>query len=153
MSKKDKKGGRPNKYYTHIEPRLDDIRKLCLTMTDKQIAQIMGVGWSTFKHYKSIHKDLQDAIKRGRDDLVTELKSTLIKKAKGYMYEETETIYEHGKEVKKVVKSKYAQPDTGASHLLLKNYDKENWANDPQMLAIRKEELELRKQQIENNDW
>lgn len=34
-----------------------------------------------------------------------------------------------------------------------KNYDKENWANDPQMLDIRKKELELRERQIENSEW
>ena len=40
-----------------------------------------------------------------------------------------------------------------AINLALKNYDPENWANDPQMLQIRKKELELRKRQVEANEW
>ena len=55
--------------------------------------------------------------------------------------------------VKTEVAHKHAHPDVAALNLALKNYDKENWANDPQMLDIRKKELELRERQIENSEW
>lgn len=145
--------GRPNKYYTHVLPNLDKIEQLALTMSEEQIAKTLGIGYTSWKKYKNIYPTINDRIKKGRTQLVAELKSTLIQKARGFMYEETETIYEHGREVKKVVKNKYAQPDTGATHLLLKNYDKENWTNDPQALQLKREELELKKQQIEANSW
>ena len=48
---------------------------------------------------------------------------------------------------------KHASPDVAAINLELKNYDPENWANDPQMLQIRKKELELRERQVEANEW
>ena len=55
--------------------------------------------------------------------------------------------------VKTEVAHKHAHPDVAAINLALKNYDKEDWANDPQMLEIKKKELELRERQIENNEW
>ena len=48
---------------------------------------------------------------------------------------------------------KEVAPDVAAINLALKNWDKENWSNDPQALEVRKEELKLRKKQIENNEW
>ena len=44
-------------------------------------------------------------------------------------------------------------PDVAALNLALKNYDPDNWANDPQMLKIREKELKLREKQVENNTW
>ena len=117
-----------------------------------------------------------ESIKRGRTDLVSDLKSALIRKAKGYEYTETkitkqkaelpdlmkQALIEAGfkKEdlervdlVKTEISRKKASPDVAAINLLLKNYDKENWANDPQMLQIRQEELRLREKQVESNTW
>ena len=55
--------------------------------------------------------------------------------------------------VKVEVAHKKMAPDVAAINLALKNYDREDWANDPQMLDIRKKELELKERQIENNEW
>ena len=55
--------------------------------------------------------------------------------------------------VKTEIDRKHALPDVAALNLALKNYDKDDWANDPQTLELKKEELELRKKQIESNLW
>ena len=47
---------------------------------------------------------------------------------------------------------KQMPPDVAALNLALKNYDKDNWANDPQMLEIRKRELKIMEHKAEN-DW
>ena len=48
---------------------------------------------------------------------------------------------------------KYAQPDTGAAHLLLKNLDP-NWHNDDaETLDIKKKQVELQKQKLEQDNW
>ena len=153
--------GRKSKYETHVKPYLPEIEKWCNTMTEAQICKRLGVGKS---------------IKRGRTDLVSDLKSALIRKAKGYEYTETkitrqkaelpdlmkQALIEAGfkKEelervdlVKTEISRKKASPDVAEINLLLKNYDKENWANDPQMLQIRQEELRLREKQVESNTW
>ena len=145
--------GRPNKYLTNIQPRLDEIQKLCLTMTEKQIAEYMGVGYSSWCDYKNKYSELSDALKKGRETLVNELKSTLIKKAKGFQYSEKKTIKEHGVIVREEEYIRSSLPDVAALNLLLKNYDKENWSNDPQMLKLREKELELKERQIEANEW
>lgn len=145
--------GRPNKYYTHIQPRLAEIEKLALTMTEKQIAQYLGVGYSSWCDYKNKYSELSDSIKKGRETLVYELKSTLIRKAKGFQYSEKKIIKERGEVVREEEYIRSSLPDVAALNLLLKNYDKDNWSNDPQILELRKKELELRERQVEANEW
>lgn len=145
--------GRPNKYEQYVAPQLDKIEKMALVMTEEQIAKTLGVGYATFRRYKAEHEQLRTALKRGRKDLVYDLKSALIKKAMGYSYTEVTLIKENGVVVREETKLKQTAPDVAAINLLLKNYDREDWANDPQMIAIRKKELELRERQLEMNEW
>lgn len=147
------KVGRKSKYHTHVEPYLEKIAEWSRTMTEQQIAKKLGVSYRSFSDYKTQNPPLFQAIKNGRSDLVIELKSKLIEKAMGYEYTETETTTEYGEVTKVVEKKKKAAPDVAALNLLLKNYDKENWANDPQTLELRKKELELRERQVEANEW
>lgn len=145
--------GQPNKYYTHVEPYLDKIKEMTQNMTEKQIAQTLGVAYSSFRTYKKEHPALVDALKKGRAELVMELKSTLIQKARGFNYEEKKQVIEHGVVVREEIYTKAATPDVAALNLLLKNYDKDNWANDPQALELRKQELELQKLKLEDANW
>ena len=145
-------------------------------LTEQQIAEQLGVGYSTFIDYKSRFPELEEALKKGVQNLVADLRSALIKKAKGYDYTETKETTERVKWppelytafidagftpqqigearlVKTEVAHKFMAPDVAAINLALKNYDKDNWANDPQALELKKKELELKEQQIENNSW
>lgn len=145
--------GRPNKYEKNVKPRLDEIAKLCLTMTEKQIAEYLGVGYSSWNDYKNKYSELSETLKKGREALVNELKSTLIRKAKGFSYTEKKTVKEGGVVVKEEIYEKASLPDVAALNLLLKNYDADNWANDPQMIKLREKELELQEKRIEQNEW
>lgn len=170
------KRGRKSKYETHVKPFFPAILEMCQTMTEQQIAASLGVAYSTFMAYKNEFPELTEVLKKGRQNLVAELKSALLKKAKGFEYTETKEVSEHVKWpeemydtllnagltseqisqariVKTEIMHKQHAPDVAAINLALKNYDPENWANDPQMLKIRKEELELRKKQIEDSEW
>ena len=171
-----KKRGRKGLYETHVKPYFSEIMEWCRTMTEQQIAEKLGIGASTFAYYKVEYPELAEVLKKGKIDLVTELRGALIKRAKGYQYTETKTTIENVKwpeelyaelleagftpeqiASSRLVKTEKAvkemAPDVAALNLALKNYDKENWANDPQMLKIREKELELREKQIENNSW
>ena len=171
-----RKRGKPRKYDDYVKPYLPLISEWCRTMTEQQIAKKLGIAYSTFNQYKVDYPEVREALKNGRQNLVIELRSALIKKAKGYGYTETkettervkwpETMYaalldagftreqiESSRLVKTEVSHKETAPDVAAINLLLKNYDKENWANDPQALKLREKELELRERQIENNEW
>ena len=145
--------GRPNKYETHVKPYLEEIKKWCQTMTEKQIARKLGIAYSSWCLYKNDYSELSETIKKGRQSLVVELKSTLIERAKGFQYTEKKVIKEGGEVVREEIYTKSSLPDVAALNLLLKNYDRENWANDPQTLELKKKELELRERQIENNEW
>ena len=145
--------GRPSKYKTYVEPYLDDIEKMALDMTEEQIAETLHVSYSTFREYKRQYPALNDKLNSGRRDLVLELKGLLIKKARGYNYDEEEILEDGMGNVKSVKKYKrYAKPDTGAIHLLLKNYDK-SWSDNPKLLEIKREEVELKRQVVEFNTW
>ena len=150
--------GRKGKYETHVKPHLKDIPKWYETMTEGQIARKLGIAPSTFENYKLQYPELVDCLQQGKELLVDELKDTLRKKAKGYYYTETKQSYlkdENGNVtglVKVEETEKYAQPDTGAIHLLLKNLD-DDWRNDDKpTMKLKQEQLEIAKQKAEN-DW
>lgn len=148
--------GRKGRYETHVQPFLNDIAEWYGLINEDQIAKKLGISVASFEKYKNEHPELRDALKKGKEDLIEELKTTLKKKAKGFYYEETKTYIkqENGKEVKTVEKhKKYAQPDTGAIHLLLKNLD-DTWRNDDKATQdLKKEKLELDRQKAENENW
>lgn len=152
------KKGRPNKYITNVEPYLDKIEEMASYMTEEQIAEALGVSYSSFRSYKEQYSALVGSLKKGRKNLVIDLKSTLIKKAKGFNYVEKKAINLRTEEgeyitVKEEVYTKYAQPDVAAANLLLKNYDREFWRNDPAEDERKNKELELKEKKIESEDW
>lgn len=147
--------GRNNKYQTHVRPFLKDIPEWYETLTEAQIARKLGVSVASFENYKNQYEELREALKNGRETLVEDLKASLKMKARGFHYTETKTVIrkEGGKDVKIIEKyEKYAVPDTGAIHLLLKNLDP-TWRNDDaETMALKREKLELDKQKSES-DW
>ena len=145
------KMGRKNKYYTHIKPHLKEIPEMLQDMTEEQVAKKLGVAYSSWNKYKLEFKELSEVIKKGNTSLVGELKSVLKKRAKGFQYEERKIIKEHGVVVREEIHVKSALPDVASINLLLKNYDRDFWSNDPQMIELRKKELELREKKLE--EW
>lgn len=148
--------GRKSKYETHVKPNLEQIKEWYLELDEKQIAEKLGIAVSSWDNYKNRYPELRNALKDAKQGLVRELKASLKKKAKGFYYEETKTYIkeEGGKSIKVVEKyKKYAQPDTGALHLLLKNLDP-SWTNDDKTtIELKKRQLDLTQQKIEQNEW
>ena len=124
--------------------------------SEANIAARFGITRQTFWKYKNENGDIFNAIKKGRTNLVEELKGTLAKKAKGFHYTETKKI------IRKIGDKKfttieeyerYSPPDTGAIHLLLKNLD-ETWTNDDKpTMELKKQKIELDKQKAESENW
>ena len=168
-----KKRGRKNRYETHVIPFFNQIEEwLSNGATERQIAEKLGIGYSTFNGYKANYIELAELLKKGRRNLVSDLRGALIKRAMGFDYTESKVVREQvelpdnirnfllennftaeeidrAELVKTEIAQKHALPDVAALNLALKNYDKDDWANDPQLLAIRKKELELK----ENMQW
>lgn len=147
-----KPSGRPSNYKEKVATRFEDIRKMALTMTEKQIAKTLGVGYSTWCEYKIKYPELQENLKKGRESLVLELKSALIQKAKGFNYTEKKIIKENGVVVREEEYTKFALPDVAALNLLLKNYD-EQWRNDPAEYELKKRAIEVQEKKLEQNEF
>lgn len=148
--------GRKNRYESHVQPYLEQIAEWYQLLNERQIAKRLGISTTSFEKYKNEYPELLEALKNGRDKLVEDLKQTLKKKAQGFYFEETKTYIkdENGKETKIVEKYKrYAQPDTGAIHLLLKNLD-DSWRNDDKTTVdLKQQKMDLEKQKAEDNNW
>lgn len=148
--------GRKSRYETHVEPYLGDIRKWYQILNEGEIARKLGIGITSFEKYKREHPELREALREGRFELVEDLKLTLKKKAKGFSYTEKERIIQDVDGKKTTIvreREKYAPPDTGAIHLLLKNLD-DSWRNDDKpTMDLRREKLENDKKRAENADW
>lgn len=129
---KKKKAGRNSLYDTHIAPYLDEIEKLVAAgYTEVSIAKRLGVCETTFVSYKKQHKELADAIRRGRADIETLVNGALIKKAIGFYDDE----------------GKYHEPDYKSIIMLKRNYRTGEWTEiDPDEKKYRERELNLKEQ-------
>ena len=147
---------RASKYETYVKPHLEDIRKWVLDLNERQIAEKLGITQQSLEKYKKEHPELKEALIQGRKDLVIDLKDSLRRKARGFYYTETKTTIkdDNGKKVEVIEKhEKYAQPDTGAIHLLLKNLDEE-WHNDDTFqMEMKRLQAELDRDRLEAQKW
>ena len=151
-----------SKYETHVKPYLKEIKEWIKSLNEEEIAtKKLGVSVRSFTDYKKNNPELRQALIERKQNLAFELKETLRKKAKGYYYEETKITKIHNPDneaepewIEKIeVNRKYAQPDTGAAHLLLKNIDP-NWRNDDApTMELKKKQIELQKQKLEQDNW
>ena len=143
-------------YETEVKPYLSDIEEWAGLLTDTQIAARLGIHRETFRRYQKAHPEIQEAMARGRKTLVQTLKETLKKKAVGFEYKETKTVYRDvdGKQTKMVEEyRRYSPPDTGAIHLLLKNLD-DTWRNDDrETMDLKMQKLELDRKKAEEANW
>lgn len=149
--------GRKNKFETHVKPHLGEIPKWYETMTEGQIAKKLGIAPSTFELYKTKYPELVESLCQGKEILADDLKDSLRKKAKGYYYTETKRTFienESGEQIGSVKveqTEKYAAPDTGAIHLLLKNID-DHWRNDDKVTVdLKRKKIELDEQKMEES--
>ena len=147
---------RNNKYLTHVQPRLKEVSEMYQFATETQIAKMLGISLRSFENYKAKYPELKEALNAGKQALIVELKSALKKKALGFEYKEQKRqITEVDGERRVVIEeyTRYAQPDTGAIHLLLKNLDPE-WRNDDKTTVdLKREKLRMEQEKQENNNW
>lgn len=153
-------GGRPSAYDSKIKPFFDKIVEWRENgATERDIAKQLGIAWSTFKKYKSSNEEFSAILKKGEILMIQKLRGALMKKAMGYQYIETKKIYKRNDtsgqmevvSIEETVKTAHA--DVAALNLALKNYDPDNWSNDPQADKFRREELELKKKALEEKIW
>ena len=132
-----------------LDKRLSEIKELVSKAVPQiEIAKILGMSEKTMYKLKNRHPKMNQAFVFGNDDLKYTLIDTLIKKAVGYEYEETQTTIEETKTgtKKKIVKyKKKAQPDMNAvRYLLIIKFGREY--ND------KKEEIDAMYERLKNRE-
>lgn len=150
--------GRKCKYDEYVKPHLKKIREWKkVGATDKQICQQLGISQAVFYEYQKKYKEFQEALKKGKIELVMDLRGELarisfkhtLETKKQYIKQDAET---GAKTQYTEITTREVDGDVAAINLLLKNLD-EDWSNDPQNLALRKQEFELRKAIAEANNF
>jgi transcriptional regulator with XRE-family HTH domain len=126
-------------------------------LNQKEIAKRLGISKTSMEKYKIDHPDFASLLKRGRTDQVKEVANALYKSATGYYYTVDEVhkvkLPEGGESLQVLQVQKFKGPDTAAMCFFLKNKDRKNWSDQPQIVEIRREELELRKQAADFKEW
>ena len=156
-----------------VESTIEDNLKLIESMaekgcTDKEIAEKIGVSYSTFKKYKTENKALKDLMAECKNKKNEEVEQALFNNCIGYHYKEDVAIkvkYQEkdcidGKEVvlnkeriDVVTVERYQNPDLNAQKYWLNNQKKSKWSDDPnkvnndkKLTKLKEKELEIKKE-------
>lgn len=147
-----KKTGCASEYANKVLPYLEDIARYARCgVTEGQLCEYYGVGKTSWAKYKKENPELAETLYKAKQEFKTELVNNAYKVAMGYSYieETTEEIKDKngavvGQKTKRY--ERYAKPDAGMIQFLLINRFTDDFARDPQIVALRKKALELAEQ-------
>ncbi|OAW21629.1 helix-turn-helix domain-containing protein, partial [Staphylococcus epidermidis] len=92
-------------------------------LSNKQIAQNMGIHQATFYKWQNKYSEIYDTIKKGKEVVDYEVENTLLKCALGFEYEETK-VNSDGTTIKYI---KHVKPNVTAIIFWLKNRKPNEW--------------------------
>jgi hypothetical protein len=129
--------------------------------TDKEIAEKIGIGYSTFKRYKAQNSELKQIIAQGKDKKNQSVEQALYKCCIGYSYYEevptkvkSEVLADDGQtiltqeDVKISKVKKYKGPDLAAQKYWLNNKEKAKWKEDPHAVDNAKKLTKLKEKEV-----
>lgn len=159
-SKKAKTRGRKCKYDDQVKPRLAWINEQVRNgITEKVIAQELGITEVTLNNYKNKYPELKEALSKNKGaDVLQKLINSGIESACGkWVEEETITIERDadGNETQKCVRSKkYIPPNPALNQYYTKHFGRdEGFTGDPLALELKKEKLDFEKAVQSVRDW
>ena len=147
--KMSQKRGVEELYATKILPYLSDIERYASCgVLEGQLAAYYHVGKTSWAKYKKEHPEFAETLNRAIVKARTALINRSFEVAMGYDYTETVTVTTRdkaGKETgsKTTVRKCHAKADAGMLQFLLINRIPEDFARDPQAIALRRRALEL----------
>lgn len=156
--------GRKSKYETHVKPFFSKISVMLDNgASEEQVAGALGISYAAFNNYKVKYPELDELCHQPRVTVVRDARSSLVRRANGFTYEEKEQYIKQ--EVDPITKqpignpvmhtkimTKYALPDTNAIYGVLNLYDPD-YVKDKKHYDLKQQELELRKMMADNKDW
>lgn len=160
MTEKTKKG-RKCLYDTLVKPRLEWINEQIRNgITEKAIADELGITEQTLANYKKKYKELAEALSKDKGaDVLKKLVNSGIEAACGQWVEEEVTtivLDENGKPSKrqKIITKKYIPPNASLNQYYTKFYGKdEGFTGDPLALELKKMKLAFDKAVQGEKDW
>jgi len=123
--------GAKEKYDSNTFPLLAE--KYARTgLNDIQIAEALGISLASFYNYQNKYLEFLEAIKRGKAPVDVDVENALLKRARGFEYEEITKdvgIDADGQPKIKSIKTvkKYVPPETAAIAFWLKNRKPKEW--------------------------
>ena len=156
------KTARNNSFEDIIESHLDQIESwIENNNTDKEIAEKLGVAYSTYRKYKASNVALKGRIATAKDKKSQEVEKALFKKCIGYKYTEEivtkvkeEVLAGDGKTIlvnENVIVSevkKYSGPDLGAQKFYLTNRSFAKWKCDPHKVATDAKLIKIKEKEV-----
>lgn len=100
-------------------------------LTDEQIAQNMGIAYSTLRSWRDKFSAISAVLKKGKEVVDRQVENALLKRALGYEYEEVKEKFEDGVITERTVTKKEVVPDTTAQIFWLKNRKPDKWRDKP----------------------
>ena len=146
---KSKKRGSPSLYNSKVKPFLEDIARYTRCgVTEGQLCEFYGVGKTQWAQYKKDNPELTETLLNAREELKTALSNRSFECAMGYEYYEEDTVITKDKSgaitgTKTYKHKRYAKADVGMLQFLLINRFPDEFARDPQAVALRQKMLEL----------
>ena len=98
-------------------------------LTDEQIAQNMGIAYSTLRSWRDKFSAISAVLKKGKEVVDRQVENALLKRALGYEYEEVKEKFEGNVMTERTVTKKEVIPDVTAQIFWLKNRKREVWAD------------------------
>ena len=118
-------GGRPTKYSSAFHPLLAE-HMARLGMTDKQMAERLGIAESTFNAWKQKHAEFSESLKAGKEEPDNRVERALFERATGYSHPAVK-IMSVGMVVKEIPYTEHYPPDATSMIFWLKNRRPEKW--------------------------
>lgn len=126
---KPAKMGAPTKFTEKLALRILSLAgRTNPPLTDEQIADEVGIGWTTLKNWKADKPDFRTAFKSCRDVAAELVEGAMFQKATGYRHRAVKIHYD--KDTGQFVTHEYVEqvpPDTEAGKFLLKNWKPEEY--------------------------
>jgi len=125
-------GGRPTKFTKEIKKQIKSL--VLLGLTDKQVAEGVGVCEDTITNWKKDHPKFFVSLKDWKDEADRKVEKSLYERACGFSHEETKVMMQDGEIIDHKI-TKHHPPDPTSMIFWLKNRHPDRWRD--------KQEVEL----------
>jgi DNA-binding XRE family transcriptional regulator len=116
-------------------------------LTDEQIAKNIGIAPKTLYDWKNKYSELCKTLKNSKAIVDLEVENALLKRAKGYLFDEVKEEYETSEQGSKLIKrtviTKEVVGDTTAQIFWLKNRRPERWQNSDKVIVQQDDQEEV----------